>query len=177
MSEYEFFHIYGFRTVYPVDWKVELDPKSERSEGNVTFKSPEKAHIVVSWGPLEKGKEKYSSLEEHAIDSINRIKKDRKVKEVELVQTRNVQVNSHEAILSHIRMVFSTRRLLPFGKGKTHEREVRSLHLYCKPSGRYFVIYGVTTTDKSLRQGRIFESIIEFLSCHSKRSNNARSAR
>jgi hypothetical protein len=166
MSEYEFFRIYGFCTVYPVDWKVELDPKSERREGNVTFKSPEKIHIVVSWGPLEKGKEKYSSLKEHARDSINRIKKDRKVKEVELVQTRKVKVNSHEAILSHIRMVFSTRRLLPFGKGKTHEREVRSLHLYCKPSGRYFVVYGVTTTDKSLRQGRIFENITKSFVCH-----------
>jgi len=171
MSEYEFFRIYGFRTVYPVDWKVELDPKSERSEGNVTFKSPEKTHIVVSWGSLEKGKEKYSSLKEHARDSIKRIKKDRKVKEVELVQTRNVKVNSHKAILSHIRMVFSTRRLLPLGKGKTHEREVRGLHLYCKPSGRYFVIYGVTTPNKSLRQGRIFESIIESFICHKTKAH------
>jgi hypothetical protein len=166
MSEYDFFCIRGFRMVYPVGWKIELDPKSERSEGNVAFKSPEKAHIAVSWGPLEKAKEKYSSFEEHARDSIDRIKKDRKVKKVELVQTKNVQVNSHEAILSHIRMVFSTRRLLPLGKAKTHEREVRSLHLYCKPSGRYFVIYGVTTTDKSLQQGRIFENIIESFVCH-----------
>jgi hypothetical protein len=173
MSEYEFFRIYGFRTVYPVDWKVELDPKSERSEGNVTFKSPEKTHIVVSWGPLEKGKKKYSSLAEHARDSINRIKKDRKIKKVELIQTKKVKVNSHKAILSHIRIVFSTRRLLPLGKGKTHEREVRSLHLYCRPSGRYFVVYGVTTTNKSLRQGRIFESIIESFACHKTKAHPA----
>jgi hypothetical protein len=173
MSEYEFLRIYGFRTVYPVGWKIEFDPKSERSEGNFTFKSPEKAHIVVSWGPLEKAKEKFSSLKERARDSINRIEKDRKVKEVELIQTRNVQVNSHEAILSHIRIVFSTRRLLPLGKTKTHEREVRSLHLYCKPSGRYFVVYGVTTTDKSLRQGRIFESIIESFVCHKTKAHPA----
>ena len=172
MLEYEFFYIYGFCTVYPVGWKIELDPKSERSEGNVTFKSPEKAHIVVSWGPLEKAKEKYSSLKEHARDSIDRIKKDRKVKEVELVQTKNVQVNSHKAILSHISMVFSTRRLLPLGKAKTHEREVRSLHLYCKPSGRYFVVYGVTTSNKSLQQGRIFESIIKSFVCHKANPTN-----
>jgi len=171
MSEYEFFSIYGFRTVYPVGWKIELDPKSERSDGNVTFKSPEKARIVVSWGSLEKAKEKYSSLEEHVRDSIDRIQKDRKVKEVELVQTKNVQVNSHKAILSHIRMVFSTRRLLPFGKAKRHEREVRSLHLYCKPSGRYFVVYGVTTTDKSLQQGRIFENIMESFVCHKAKAH------
>ena len=171
MSEYEFFRIYGFRTVYPVGWKIELDPKSERSEGSVTFKSPEKARIVVSWGLLEKVEEKYSSLEEHARDSVNRIEKDRKIKKVELVQTKKVKVNSHKAILSHIRMVFSVRRLLPFGKAKTHEREVRSLHFYCKPSGRYFVVYGVTTSDKSVQQGRIFENITESFACHKAKVN------
>jgi len=173
MSEYEFFRIYGFRTVYPVDWKVELDPKSERSEGDVTFKSPEKTHIVVSWGSLEKAKEKHSSLEEHARDSVNRIKKDRKIEKVELIQTKNVKVNSHKAIFSHIRIVFSVRKLLPFGKGKTHEREVRSLHFYCKPSMRYFVVYGVTASDKSVQQGRIFENIIESFGCHKTKAHPA----
>jgi hypothetical protein len=171
MLEFEFFCIYGFHTVYPVGWKIELDPKSERSEGNVTFKSPEKTNIVVSWGPFVKAKEKYSSLKEHARDSIDRIKKDRKVKKVELVQIKNVQVNSHKAVLSHIRLVFSTRRILPFGKAKRHEREVRSLHLYCNPSGRYFVVYSVTTTDKSLRQRRIFENIIKSFVCHRAKAN------
>lgn len=171
MSEYEFFHIYGFRTVYPVGWKIELDPKSEWSEGSATFKSPEKARIAVSWGPLEKAKEKYSSLEEHARDSIKRIKKDRKIKKVELIQTKKVKIDSHKAVFSHIRIVFSVRKLLPFGKGKTHEREVRSLHLYCKPSMRYFVVYGVTTTDKSARQGRIFENIIKSFVCHKAKVN------
>lgn len=119
MSEYEPFCLYGFRTVYPVTWKIELDPKLERSEGNVTFKSPEKANIVVSWGPLEKAKKKYSSLEQHARDSINRVKKDPKVKKVELVQTKDIKVNSHKAIFSHTRIIFSMPKLLPFGKAKT----------------------------------------------------------
>jgi len=171
MSEYDFFCIYGFRTVCPVGWKIELDPKSKRSEGNVTFKSPEKVNIVASWGPLEEANERYSSLEEHVRESISRIKEDRKVKKVELVQSKDVQVNSHKAIFSHIRMGFSTRRLLPLGKAKTHEREVRSLHFYCKPSRRYFVVYGITTTDKSLRQVSIFENIIESFVCHKAKAN------
>jgi len=171
MLKFDFFCIYGFRTVYPVGWKIELDPKSERSEGSVTFKSPEKVNIVVSWGTLEKAKGRYSSLEEHVRDSINRIKKESKVKEVELVQTKDIRVNSHKAIFSHTRIIFSTRRLLPFGKAKRHEREVRSLHHYCKPSGRYFVVYGITTTDKSLRQCRIFENIIKSFVCHKAKAN------
>ncbi|MCK4482292.1 hypothetical protein KAU55_03635, partial [Candidatus Bathyarchaeota archaeon] len=97
MVEYECFCIYGFRTVYPITWKVGLDPKSERSEGNVTIKSPEKANIVVSWGLLEKAKKRYSSLEKHARDSIDKIKKESKIKKVELVQTKHIQINSHKA--------------------------------------------------------------------------------
>jgi hypothetical protein len=171
MSDYESFCIYGFRTVYPVTWKIELDPKSERSEGNVTFKSPEKANIVVSWGHLKKAKKKYSSLEEHVRDSIDRIKKDKKVKKVELVQTKNIQVNSHKAIFSHIRIIFSMPKLLPFGKAKTCEQEVHSLHFYCQPSRRYFVVYGVATSDKSLQQGRIFEDIVKSFVCHNAKAN------
>jgi len=173
MPEYEFFCIYGFRTVYPVTWKIELDPKSERSEGSVTFKSPEKANIVTSWGPLEKAEKRYSSLEEHVRDSIDRIKKESKVKKVELVQTKDIQVSSHKAIFSHIRIIFSMPKRLPFTKTKTHEQEVHSLHLYCKPSKRYFVVYGVTTSNKSLKQGRIFEKIIKFLVCHQAKANPA----
>lgn len=171
MLEYEFFCIYGFCTVYPITWKIGLDPKSKRSEGSVTFKSPEKANIVVSWGPLEKAKKKYSSLEEHARDSVSRIKKESKVKKVELVQTEGIQVNSHKAVFSLIRIFFSTHKLSPFGKAKTYEREVRSLHFYCTSSRRYFVVYGVTTSDKSLQQGHIFENIIKSFVCHKTKAN------
>lgn len=171
MSEYESFCIYGFRTVYPDTLRVELDPKSERSEGNVTFKSPEKGNIVVSWGSLGKAKKRYSSLEEHVRDSIGRIRKESKVKKVVLVQTKDVQVNSHKAVFSHIRMIFSMRRLWPFGKAKTFEQEVDSLHFYCKASRRYFVVYGVTTSDQSVKQGRIFEDITKSFVCHKAKAN------
>jgi hypothetical protein len=174
MSEYESFCVYGFRTVYPVTWKIELDPNSKCSEGNVTFKSPEKANVVVSWGPLEKAKKRYSSLEEHVRDAINRIKKESKVKKVELVQTKHIQVNSHKAIFSHIRIIFSMPKRLPFTKTKTHEQEVHSLHLYCKPTKRYFVVYGVTTSNKSLQQGRIFENIIKSFVCHKAKTDPTR---
>jgi len=172
MLKYESFSMYGFHTVYPSTWKIEVDPKSERSEGNITFKSPQKTNIILSWGSLEKARKRYPSLEEHAQDSLNRVKMDKKVKKVELVQTKDIQINSHKAIFSHIRMVFSMPKLLPFRKTKTHEREVRSLHLYCRTSKRYFVVYGVTTSDKSLQQGRIFENIIESFICHRAKANH-----
>jgi len=166
MPEYESFCIYGFRTVYPATWRIQLDPKSKQSEGNVTFRSPEKSNIVVNWGPLEKAKNKYCSLEEHVGDSISRIKNDRKVKKVELVQTKNIQVNSHKAILSQINLVFSIRKRLPLGKTRIYEQEVHSLHFYCSSSKRYFVIYEITTTNKSLQQKLNFKNIIKSFVCH-----------
>jgi hypothetical protein len=166
MSEYDSFSIYGFSTVYPIAWKIELDPNQERSKGNVTFKSPQKANIVVNWGSLEKARKKYSSIEEHAKDSINRIKKEPKVRRVQLLQTKDIQVNSHKAIFSHVRIIFSMPNLLPFRKAKTYEQEVHSLHLYCKPSKRCFVIYGITTPNESLQQDRIFKIIIKSFRCH-----------
>jgi len=166
MLEYESFCVYGFCTVYPVTWKVELNPKSERSEGDVAFKSPERVNIFVSWGPLEKAKKRYSSLEEHAKDSLKRIKKNSGVKEVELIQRKVIRVNSHKAIFSHVKIIIPRPSFLPFKKEKTDEREVRCMHLHCKPSERYFVIFGEITPDKSLEHGEVFKNIMKSFICH-----------
>jgi len=166
MSEYESFCIYGFCTVCPTAWKVELNPKSDRSEGDVAFKSPERENIFVSWGPLEKAKKRYSSLEEHADDPLKRIKKNSGVKEVKLAKRKVVQLSSHDAVISYIKVVLSKPSLLPFAKGKTEEREVRCMHIHCEPSERYFVLYGEIASDKSLEQGEIFENMIKSFSCH-----------
>lgn len=166
MSEYEPFCIYGFHVVCPATWKIELNPKSDRIEGDVVFKSPDKDRIFVSWGPLEKAKKKYSSPEEHANDTIRRIKKKGGVKEVELIRRKVIRVNSHETIFSHVKVVFSIPSLFPFGKAKTYEREVRCMHLYCESSGRYSILFGEITPDKTIQHGDIFESMIKSFICH-----------
>jgi len=173
MSEYESFCIYGFCTVCPVTWKVELNSKSDRSEGDVAFKSPEKVNIFLGWGPLKKAEKRYSSLEEHVKDSLNRIKKNQGVKDIELVQSKVVQIGSHKAIFSHAKVILSKLTLLPFTKAKTYEREVRSMHLYCKSSGRYFALFGEVTSDKTLEHGEVFENMIKSFTCHKAKANSA----
>jgi len=173
MLEYEPFCIYGFRTVCPVPWEIELKPKSDRSEGGVTFKSPERVNVFVGWGLLKRVKKKYSSLEEHAKDSLKRIEKSPGVKEVEIVQRKAIRVNSHEAIFFHVKVIFSSPHILPFTKGKTYEEEVRSMYLHCKPSRRYFVIYGKITPDKSVEHGDVFENMIKSFICHKAEANSS----
>jgi hypothetical protein len=143
---------------------VKLDARSRRNEGNVVFESADDGRVVVRWSPLAAAKERYSCLEEHVKDSVDRIRRRPKTKKVELIETRKLRMNSHKAISSHIRMFFSLRRFWPFGK--TFQEEVRSLHIYCKDSGRYFVVYGMTTSDRSAHQNRIFSNIIESFVCH-----------
>jgi hypothetical protein len=172
MSEYEPFSIYGFCTVYPVAWKIELNPESDRSQGNVAFKSPEKENIFLIWGSLEKAKKAYSSLEEHAEDPLKRLKNNPRVKEVDLVQRKLIQVNSHEAIFSHVKVILSSPSLLPFRKAKKYEREVRCMHVYCEPSGRYFLVYGEISSDKSLEQYKVLENMINSFICHKTEANS-----
>jgi len=165
MMEYEPFCIYGFSTVCPINWSIVIDPSLERSEGCITFKSVNNSNIVVSWKSLEKTQNKYSTLKEHVEESIDRIKKEKRVKTVQLIKTKNMQVNSHDAIFSHIRMTFSMPKLLPF-RTRTHDQYVYSLHLYCEQTNRCFIIYGVTKSDKSSELDRAFKKVIGFFACH-----------
>jgi len=172
MSQYEPFCTYGFCTVYPITCKIEFNPKSDRNEGDVVFKSPEKVNIFLSWGPLVKAKKRYSSLEKHANDSIQRIKKNQWVKEIELVQRKIIEVSAHEAIFSHVKVILSRPNLLPFTKAKTYETEVRCLHLYCNPSRRYFVLYGEIAPEKTTEHSETFEKMIHSFTCHKAEANS-----
>ena len=164
MIEFESFCVYGFCISYTKSYKVKLDAKSSRNEGNVAFESTEDGSVIVSWGPLTLAKERYSSLGEHARSSIERIRIEPKAKKVELIESKKVHVNTHEAVLSHIRMLFSLRRFWPFSK--RFQEEIRSLHIHCEASQRYFVVYGMTTPDQSNLQKSIFNKIIKSFSCH-----------
>jgi len=168
MLEYESFSVYGFHVVYPTTWKIEFDPKSDRLKGDVAFKSPEKENIFLSWGSLEKAKKRYSSLEEHANDSIDRIKKNPRVRKVETSQTKDTRIQSHKALFSLVKVTFSTPSLLPFTKTKEEVQEVRCMHLHCETSERYYVIYGAIALSKSQEHEAIFNNMMKSFKCHSQ---------
>lgn len=167
MLEYESFCVYGFNTAYPSTWKVEFDPKSDRTMGNVAFKSPERNNIVLSWGPLERAKKKYSSVEEHAEDSIKGVRKNPSVARVEIIQKKELDIPPHKAIYSILRVVFASPSMIPFKKGKEDVLEMRSIHVHCEVSDRYYVIFGQIAPSKSEEHGEIFSKITESFKCHS----------
>jgi hypothetical protein len=166
MLEYESFSIYGFRIDYPSSWKIELDPKSERNTGNVVVKSPQKAHIFVSWGLLEKVKRKYSSLDEQAQESLKRMTKSCQVEEVRVVQSNLIKVSSHKAKFMHVKIITVKPRLFPIAKPEKSEQEAYSLFLHCSNTKRYFVIYGIIAHDKSREYEEIFMNMIKSFQCH-----------
>ena len=166
MQEFETFSVYGFHTVYPNTWKVEFDPKSDRSKGDVAFKSPERDNIFLSWGSLEKAKKRFSDQEGHLKYSIDRIKKNTRVGGVEVAQKRDFQVLSHKALVSFLKVTFSSPSIVPFKKKQGEVQEIRAMHLHCKDTGRYYVIFGQNTLDKSREHEEIFNRMVDSFGCH-----------
>jgi len=161
--KFERFSIYGFSVDYPVDWKVELNNKSERIKGHVAFKGPERDVIFVSWGPLEEARKSYCSPHEQAKASLSNIRKIG-IKNVELIEAKSVKVNLHEASFNHVRVIRSRHAMSLSSKDNLQE-EIRSLHLHCESSKRFFVIYGASPPDKSSKYANIFENMLKSFRC------------
>jgi len=127
MTEFEAFCVYNFRTVYPNTWRVEFDPKSTRTKGDVVFKSPERENIFLSWGDVERAKKRFSDAEGHLKYSIDRIKKNTRVSKVEIVSKKDFKVLSHSALVSLINVTFSPPSIIPFKKAKGNVEEIRAM--------------------------------------------------
>jgi hypothetical protein len=168
VPEFESFCVYGFHTVYPNTWKVEFDPKSDRLKGDVVFKSPERDNIFLSWGSLEKAKKRFSNPEGHLKYSIDRIKKNTRVSGVDIAKKRDFEVSSHKALVSLLKVTFSSPSIVPFKKVQGEVQEIRAMHLHCEDTGRYYVIFGQVTMDKSKEHEEIFSKMIESFGCHIK---------
>jgi hypothetical protein len=164
MSDDQFFErlaIYSMSIEYPNTFKVEFNPKSQRNEGDVAFRSPEGYRVFLSWGPIEKV-QGIGDTREHANYSIERIKKSGE--EVKEVTYERVQVNGHEATFSYIKLD-RIKRTIFFGKEKT-PNEARSFHIHCDQSARYFVLYGAANPRKSDQQREVIDMMVRSFTCH-----------
>jgi hypothetical protein len=153
--------VYGFSFEFPKTSKLEFNPKFKREDGDVAVKTPEKAVVFVSWGDLEKVKKRAPTIEDHAKFSLDRVSKSVQGK-MTVVEKKEITVNGHDALSNYVRVEVPRRGL--FGKGT--QQEVRSVHVHCDKSGRYFVIYATCTPQNSEEQGRTVEGICETLRCH-----------
>jgi hypothetical protein len=128
----------------------------------VALKSPSGYRLFVSWGALEKV-EKLKDVDGHADYSIERIKGSREAV-VKNVKRQSVSANGHKASLNDIDVELVSRGL--FFNKTTTQQKVRSLHVHCDVSSRYFVIYSPATPEKSQEQGDVVSRMVKSFVCH-----------
>ncbi len=153
--------VYGFSFQFPSTSWLEFNPKFKRESGDVAVKSPGKAVAFFSWGDLAKLEKRAPTLEAHAKFSMDKVKKSVQGKMKQL-ESREVDVNGHTALFNRVAIEVPRRGL--FGKGQ--EQEVTSVHLHCKQSGRYFVIYATSNATNADRQQHTIQDIIGSMRCH-----------
>lgn len=163
---YDRFAMYGFSLEYPSTWNLELQPKSAAEAGDVAFKTLG-IRVFLTWGSLDKARQRYGSLDKQVEDSLTRMRKSGDVRRFEIVEQKEMTLNGHRAIYS------STRASLGVGllAMKTSHREVCTLHLHCEPSKKYLVLYASGVGQGSLEQfSETFSHMSASLKCHSRES-------
>jgi hypothetical protein len=162
VPRFERFAAYGFSVDYPVDCVLELRPKSKRDEGEVAFKSSSNNVYFLSWGPLEKVKN-LRDVGRHADYTIDRIRKNREAK-IRDIKRESVKVNGHSSPFNHLWIDVERRGFL-FGSTRS-SHEIRSLHVHCENSSRYFMIYVQGAAEASDLQGTVMTRMIQSFTCH-----------
>ncbi|MEM3799727.1 MAG: hypothetical protein QXH56_06535 [Thermoprotei archaeon] len=162
---FEVYSAYGVSIFYPEGWRVELNPTSKKLEGDVVFHSPEKDKLYVSWGPLDKAKRRFGSVEKHAEYSVERIRRSRDVSGFEVSESVRSDVNGHEAVFMSVRFNVSQPSVFGF-KGKPSPKSVYSMHLYCEDSSRYLVVYTLLNEEVGERVFEDVKKCVNSLKCH-----------
>jgi hypothetical protein len=161
----ERFSVYGFSIDYPRICWIEFNPKSRRDAGDVVFHFLEKEKIFLSWGELERAEKRFQSIEGHAEHGISVLRKNRAARDFERVRNDSLTLNSHSAVYNRIRV---KELLAGFLSGKkTVEREAYSIHLHCRESSRYFVLYSLlsrSATDETYEKSIL--AMANSFKCH-----------
>jgi hypothetical protein len=105
---------------------------------------------------------KFRDVDAHADYSLERIKGSREAKILDVKRERR-RANGHPASFNQVKL--ELKRGIFFNQTKTSQ-EVRSLHLHCENTSRYFVIYGPATPLQSEKQGEVITKMIQSFVCH-----------
>ena len=153
--------MYGFSVGYPDSWEVELNPKSDRSAGDVVFKTT-RQRIFLTWGSLERIKEKYGSLDKHAEAGLEKVRKGSDVKKMEMILHKEDSVNGHRAIFNRFRATVG----VSFFAMRTAYRELSSVHLHCEETGKFFVISESVMGQDIVTDPEVFGHMKGSFACH-----------
>lgn len=164
MEDFEQFSVYGFSIKYPVDARLEFNPKSRRGAGDVVFHFPDRVKIFLSWGDLEEATKKFHTVEEHAEHSLKRIKSSGNVKGFEKVEHDSLKINSHQSVYN--RAKFEEVSVGFFSGKRKNPREAHSVHVHCDESGRFLVVYSLLPVGASTDYQAVFSKMANSLKCH-----------
>ena len=156
--------MYGFRVEIPRDWRVELNPKTNRQKGDVAFHSPRGNKFFISWGNLDEATKRFASLQEYRDNSIKQIRSGRDVKGVSVESSHEETLSGHTALFSHIKV--EIRSGGAFSKSSS-DRGMSSVHLYCPSTSRYYVAYFLwKDPDEYQNLTKMFEVTVRSFVCH-----------
>jgi hypothetical protein len=163
VNDNEKFALYGFEIKIPTDWRVEVNPKSTREKGDVAFHSKLGNRFFVTWGNLANVQNRFKTLQDHRDKNVKQIKSGPDVKTVEVTDSHEEQILGHQALFSH---VTADVKAGMFARG-SYERDMWSIHLYCPPRSRYYVVYCLLRDPKEYEDfAGVFNSMGRSLVCH-----------
>ncbi len=159
----EVFAVYGFKLRVPDDWRVEFNPKGNRTKGDVAFHSPKRNRIFVSWGSLEEASKRFKTLEEQRDWGVAQMKKARDIRDAEVAESKSIQVCGHRALISRVTARGGGGLLSP----KRPDRIVSSMYLYCPNRSRFYVLYSSLNYPEEYPDfPRLFERVAQSMVCH-----------
>ena len=167
MSEddgFERFSVYGFSIDYPKKCRVEFNPKSRHGSGDVVFHFPDRIKAYLSWGSLDKAIANFQTVEKHADNSINVMKKARNVRNFENVARDTLTVNRHNGVYSLVKL--QEVSLGFYGRSRTVGREACAVHVHCPESSRYFVVYVIFFSEGGAEYEKTLLTMASSLKCH-----------
>lgn len=167
----EKFALYGFEVEIPSDWRVEVNPKSARSKGDVVFQTEKGNRFFVSWGPLEDATKRFKTLEELRENSFDQVRKGSDVKYVNVSDLNEIEICGHRALTARLRAEVRGGMM----SRRSAVRNILSAHFHCPDLSRYYVVYSMERdTDEYEDMTKVFDSFAKSIVCH--RTNNSPAA-
>lgn len=160
-QKYELFAAYGVVVEYPAGWNLEFRVL-KRERGVVSFKSGiDESSFTLTWSPLKEVRKKFSSPEEHVEKVLEGFKSKSGVKELEVLEKRELIVNGHQAVLVRVRAKLRTS----FFSRAWLLSHIQALYIHCDESDRCLVTYSVSTSQEN-KLFRTFEHVVSTIKCH-----------
>jgi hypothetical protein len=164
-ADFERFSVYGFSIDYPPVCRFEFNPKSKRERGDIVVHFPDKEKLFLSWGDLGTVQKNFATVKGQADHSIKAMMKSRNVGKVQRISNTSFEINSHVAAYNQVRFEELSVRGA-FAKTKATKRLTYSLHLHCRESLRYFVIYALLSPNAPEDFEDLFTRMVKTFTCH-----------